>query len=590
MFLGFFLASHSSIGTQTMAAPSSPTIMAASASPPHREKPTTTTTKFWLWDDTNNRFPPHRMLFLIFSFLFYVVDIGLDVWVAVEYYIADREETDTNARYYLMATLFFIIFPCLILNFVSWALYSWGWLIYRNKKLHHYCCKKLEQMKYVRRGDSRNDVGAVVLVDGVHVINWARYRKPTQTSRSSTRFASQLSSPQQRGTEVIDLQDLPSSPKGVATKHKRKGSSLPIMNNGTADNDETDTGLEFYPLDLFDSCEYIAVTVIHMCLLGYFFRIIRLLYTSRRDKYSFDRYRDISFLRLIESFLESAPQLVLQLYLLVVHNEAVLWYRIVTPISIIFSIASLALAVGDYISAAKDIDHYDPHPNAEKRPRLSWPGYLTIITWHLFMIIARGLAFSLFATVYGAYVFLIVGLHYLAMVYWMYWQHAHVFKHKPEDFADQFACSPKQLSWRKCLFPCQQRLCANYGIEFIAAAFNVFFHFKIRDGGAVVTLIPFYLLSFVENAIMILLWYFGRDYSVTIWYGVPALVTVFCGFTVGLVLLVCYYLCCQPSRKKSLEPDHTLDHPTMTSTLNRMYEIKEKRGNFFRRTFSRSDY
>lgn len=530
--------------------------------------------KFWLWDDTDNKFPPHRTFFLICSFLLYVVDVGLDVWVAVEYYIADRENTDPFARYYLAATLFFIIFPALVLNLISWGLYTWGWLIYRSKRLHQYCHRRLEPVAYrqsQRQAQTDNDVDQIntVVLDQVRTLRWP-------------------------GHKVVKSRSCPE-------RRRRRSDSSPIAE---ADDSETDSGLQFYPLDFFDSCEYIAVTIIHLCLLGYIFRVARLIYTRGRDKYSFDRYRDISFLRLIESFMESAPQLVLQLYLLVVHEHPPLWYKIVTPISIVFSIVSLALAVGDYISATKDIYHYDPPPNAEKKARLSWPGYLTVIFWHLFMVIARGLAFSLFATLYGAYVFLIAGLHYSVMVYWMYWQHARVFKRRPEDFEEevttgcasdklsQLCCpcnkeltftSDDRLSCRKLIcFPCKKILFSNYGIELIVAAFNIFFHFKIKDGGFI-NLVPFYLLTFVENAIMILLWYFGRDYTMMIWYPIPALVTVFTAFSVGLVLLGSYYLCCQP--KETLVSDGTVNHPTMTCSLNRMYAMKERRGNIFRRAF-----
>ena len=517
-----------------------------------------TPSKCCCWDDTDNNFPPYRIFFLVGSFLFFFIDVSLDIWVAVEYYVADQQDTDVNARYYLAATLFFIVVPAIIVNFVSWALYTWGWLIYRNRRLNSYCCKRLQPMELVHRKKNIADVRDSILVHGIHAINWSR--------------------PVNQGGQIE---------MNRVTGHRRKNSSQPIVTDTDAiGRTEPDSGLQFYPLDLLDNSEYIAVTIIHLFMLGYLFRVIRLLYARKHDKYSFDRYRDISFLRLMESFLESAPQVVLQLYILVVLKQPPLWYLIITPISILVSIMSLALSVADYISASKDVTHYDPAPNKEKKPRLSWLGYFAVIFWHFFMILARGLAFSLFATVYGPYVLVMAGVHYLIMVYWMYWQKARIFKRRPEDFVtNSRTFDSKALACRECMCLCARGACSNYGLEFIAAAFNTFFHFKIKDNGAIVTLIPFYTLTFVENALMILLWYFGRDYKVYIWYSIPAVVTVFLAFVIGFILLVLYYLFCQPSKRESLELDESLEHPTMTSTLNRMYEMKVRRGNFFKRAF-----
>lgn len=520
-------------------------------------------------DDRNNNFPPYRRLLLLFSFCFYLVDVGFDAWVAAEYYISDKQGTDKNAKNYLSATLVFIVVPCLILNLVSWALYTWGWLIYHNKKLKIRCKKRVKCLNYVEQeGISRNSFP----VQGVYVFNWPRpsngVDSPRQNSDRSTSHEM---------TERFSNQ-------GV--ERKRKTPTGQLVED---DQDEIDFGLEFYPLDLLDLSEYIAVTILHLLLLGYLFRILRLVYISwkKHDEFNFDRYRDVSFLRLVESFLEAAPQVVLQLYLLVVHTEAVLWYRIVTPISIFFSITSLALSVGDYFSASQDIEYYDPPPSHQKRQkRLSWTAYIGIILWHFLMIVSRALSIALFATIYGSFVFLIIGIHYVAMVYWMFWQQARVFKRTETDFDDEEHCQVghRYISWKLLSIPCRQ-LCDNYGIEFIVATFNVFFHFKIRDGGSQYTLIPFYLLTFIENALMIFLWYFGRDYSNPIWYAIPAIVTVFATYFAGLIIMILYYQFGLPSRKGTLIRDQPLDHPVMTSTLSRMYQRKTERGNFFKRVF-----
>ena len=83
------------------------------------------------------------------------------------------------------------------------------------------------------------------------------------------------------------------------------------------------------------------------------------------------------------------------------------------------------LAVGDYISAEKDIYYYDPPPTTrcEDKPnqrhfkRLSWCGYFIIILWHLFMITGRLISLALFATVYGRYLFVVLGIHYAMMIH-----------------------------------------------------------------------------------------------------------------------------------------------------------------------------
>ena len=82
------------------------------------------------------------------------------------------------------------------------------------------------------------------------------------------------------------------------------------------------------------------------------------LYWKGKDKFLFDRYRDVSFLRLIETFLDSAPHATFSSTCTIVVLEDIP-EKEVTAVAVIISMISLALTLTEYISAGKDILHHD---------------------------------------------------------------------------------------------------------------------------------------------------------------------------------------------------------------------------------------
>ena len=462
--------------------------------------------KHYCCDDSNNKFPPVRTATLLISLLFYILDVGSDIYVACEHYTALQSDPDPNAGHYFtfIATVLLIVAPNITINLLSWILYTLEY-----KKPHK---------------QTRNQVRTVN-----RKLSFVESRMP-----STNQFL---------GPATTHMSTLES---GVGVDEVDAGSLMP------SNTDKVDGHLEFLPIDSLSKCKYIFISFIHLLMLGHIFRIFRLLYKRKQGHYSFERYRDISVLRLMEASLESAPQLLLQFYIIVVTGETWLpWQIIVTSVSIGLSTISLALAVADYTSAVKDLNYYDPPPEHDRKSRLSWKAYFLIIFWHLFMIIGRAIAFILFASVHGFYLFIVIGVHYAAMVYWMYWQQANVFN---RDFK-------KNLGLRELI--CKKHICGNYGIEFLVAALNIFFYFKLNRGSSIKTLVPFYLLVFVENTLLILLWYVGRDFDVYIGYEIPLLVAVFVTFLLGLICLITYYKCLQPSDRASLKRNSSVVHPTL---------------------------
>uniref|UniRef100_A0A1X7VGH4 XK-related protein n=1 Tax=Amphimedon queenslandica TaxID=400682 RepID=A0A1X7VGH4_AMPQE len=328
----------------------------------------------------------------------------------------------------------------------------------------------------------------------------------------------------------------------------------------------------YKPLDKFSHSQFAFIVILHLLQVGFLFRVLRLLYLNcrRRDKLSFDRYKDISFLRLMEGFFESAPQLLLQLYVVTLEEIPDIERKVITGMAVVISMGSLALAIGDYISAEKDIDHYNPH--GKKMTRLSWGAYFLIIVAHLFLIVSRGIAISLFATEFYLNVFIIGAAHYLLMVYWMFKQN------KVQIVGSNNYNDSQTVNGRTTC-------CGRYCFELLAAIFNVFFPFRLQKD-SFSFIVSYYIVFFFENLILILLWVISVDYTQNLWYLEAAPITVVLGFLLGIALLLCYHFKCEPKVEESTDTDEespdfcysvSLDESIMvTSTLNRLYFVTNR--------------
>lgn len=212
-------------------------------------------------------------------------------------------------------------------------------------------------------------------------------------------------------------------------------------------------------------------------------------------------------LRLFEAYLESAPQLVLQLYILAYHRRFNTSSDLLTAITASCSLVSLAWAIVAYSNSLRDVMRF----------KVSWIGFFFQIMWRLSMLASRIIAMVLFASFYGIWLFVCIGVHWLIMFLSLVVQYT--------DF-----CMDSQGYHHPC-----REVCYNGIVAFI---YNFSF-FNITQGSTRLKLLLFYSLMLLENTASVIMWYphstlFG-DVSIA------AISLVYGGFIAGIIFMLIYY-------------------------------------------------
>ena len=242
--------------------------------------------------------------------------------------------------------------------------------------------------------------------------------------------------------------------------------------------------------------------ILHIVQLGPILRYVKAFVLGVQDRrtLSYAQMRDASMIRLLEAFFESAPQLVLQLYIMASENEA----DAITVISVCLSLISLSWAIGAYAKALRAV--------RLDRQGLSLRGVWIQCIWRTGMAMSRVVALALFATAYKAWLFLAVCFHWLIMTGWLIAQKT------------EFCPGGSHLEWT---------------FDGMVAVVLIFCFFNTKDGKIRNRVIAYYILMLVENSVLIYLWYVNWDEDV--WYNIPALAAVWGGFILGLVFMFIYY-------------------------------------------------
>ncbi|XP_076067157.1 uncharacterized protein LOC143040266 [Oratosquilla oratoria] len=246
----------------------------------------------------------------------------------------------------------------------------------------------------------------------------------------------------------------------------------------------------------------------HICLWGIMQRYILLIKTGIKARKSqnskdfddlYSQQSDVCMLRMFESFMESAPQLVLQLYIMLSFQDYTAW----TAITAFSSMVSLGWGIAAYTKAMRNT-RQDKH-------KMSFVGLTLQTIWRAGMIGARVAALALIATVLKGWLVIIMAIHMITMFGWVICQNT--------EF-----CSTK---WEERLF------------NIIMAVIYCISFFNLKEGHSRLRMLLFYSITVTENIAFMLLYYYLGNHSM--WIKITGLSIVFGGMTLGLLAMLMYY-------------------------------------------------
>lgn len=284
---------------------------------------------------------------------------------------------------------------------------------------------------------------------------------------------------------------------------------------------------------------------------------------------------DATLLRLYESFMESAPQLVLQLYILLKDPHASRIYPYKPPrtpeynheedqysipgINPYFKLSILVMSItSSLISLAWSLVVYHrslrytyPH-----KKNISLLGTLFQFLWHFCSITARVVALSLFASVLPKWIGPLCAGHWVVMASWVVWQRT-------------AACNTR---------------CEEFLFALVLGMIYIFMFFNAKEERTRYKYLLYYTFCLLENSAIIAIWFLSDKTNRTDWYVFPAMTGHYLAFFAGIFFMICYYLWFHPTgvevpflrppRDKVVNPEETVESIRLT-TIGDQVESQE---------------
>uniref|UniRef100_A0A7M4FIP2 XK-related protein n=3 Tax=Crocodylia TaxID=1294634 RepID=A0A7M4FIP2_CROPO len=433
-------------------------------------------------------------LWILAAVAVYFADVGTDLWLAVDYYVRGQ-------RWWFGLTLFFVL-----LGSLSVQVFSFRW--------------------FAHDFSTEDSAAAAAASSAGHCPAAESKLLVSSSSAPADMDAPRPGAPQRQASNASK------SNATTATSSSNSSSNAASTSPGARAGRSRSASCAF--------CIWLLQSLIHILQLGQIWRYFHTIYLGIRSRQSGENdrwrfywkmvyeYADVSMLHLLATFLESAPQLVLQLCIVVQTRTL----QALQGLTAAASLVSLAWALASYQKALRD-------SRDDKKP-ISYMAVIIQFCWHFFTIAARVITFALFASVFQLYFGIFIVLHWCIMTFWIV--------HCETEF-----CITK---WEEIVF------------DMVVGIIYIFSWFNVKEGRTRCRLFIYYFVILLENTALSALWYRYKVPPISDAFAIPALCVVFSSFLTGIVFMLMYYAFFHPNGPRfGQSPSCACEDPVAAFTL-----------------------
>lgn len=275
--------------------------------------------------------------------------------------------------------------------------------------------------------------------------------------------------------------------------------------------------------DHLTSCRSLGIAVLHILQLGFFWRYISLFHEVDPAWKAKD-LADLSLLQMLHTFTSMLP-------LLFVQSFMILNFQVTDGLSIATTALTFTASCW-YIASFRRHHHSDSIGDIV----LTWPGTIFRLLWRVGEMLSRIISLAVFTSVYYYWIFLILGLHGLTMLVCL--------------------CTSVLGMFEKSGLS----KCNKFFLGIIVAYMYSFCFINTSSENTVFRYILFYIIMFLENAVLTAVWYIKADQSDG---GTKVNTVVFisaCSFFIGVISLIVYYKFFHVGSTSETDKSHVCDN------------------------------